>query len=81
MKTAAWAARSCKAGHATEPAKRPPEDIVADLYETAAGRLAARGWARYEISNFARPGHQSRHNLKYWLLEPYVGFGAGRPLL
>jgi oxygen-independent coproporphyrinogen-3 oxidase len=34
------------------------------------------GMARYEISNFARPGFESRHNLKYWRLEPYAGFGA-----
>ena len=33
-------------------------------------------WARYEISNFARPGFESRHNLKYWRREPYLGFGA-----
>ena len=39
-------------------------------------RLAALGIARYEISNFARPGFESRHNLKYWKLEPYAGFGA-----
>ena len=34
------------------------------------------GMARYEISNFARPGHESRHNLKYWRREPYAGFGS-----
>ncbi len=38
-------------------------------------RLAALGIERYEISNFARAGWQSRHNLKYWQLEPYIGFG------
>jgi oxygen-independent coproporphyrinogen-3 oxidase len=54
----------------------PSEDLTADLYETAVERLAAAGIPRYEISNFARPGHASRHNLKYWRLEPYVGFGA-----
>ncbi|HET8548401.1 MAG TPA: radical SAM family heme chaperone HemW [Bryobacteraceae bacterium] len=54
----------------------PPADMVADLYEHAVERLAAMGIARYEISNFARPGAESRHNLKYWLLEPYAGFGA-----
>ena len=51
-------------------------DGIADLYEMAAARLDALGWKRYEISNFALPGHESRHNLKYWLLEPYVGFGS-----
>jgi oxygen-independent coproporphyrinogen-3 oxidase len=54
----------------------PSEDAVADFYETAVERLRALGLRRYEISNFARPGFESRHNLKYWRLEPYVGFGA-----
>jgi oxygen-independent coproporphyrinogen-3 oxidase len=54
----------------------PSEDAVAGFYETAVERLAAMGIARYEISNFARPGLESRHNLKYWQLAPYVGFGA-----
>ena len=53
----------------------PSEDLTAELYETAVARLARGGWERYEISNFARPGWQSRHNLKYWQLEPYIGFG------
>ena len=57
-------------------AETPSDDLTADLYETAVERLAAMGIARYEISNFARPGCESRHNLKYWRLEPYVGFGA-----
>jgi oxygen-independent coproporphyrinogen-3 oxidase len=55
---------------------RPGCDLTADLYETAVERLAALGLARYEISNFALPGHESRHNMKYWLLEPYAGFGS-----
>jgi oxygen-independent coproporphyrinogen-3 oxidase len=42
----------------------------------AVERLAALGLRRYEISNFALPGHESRHNMKYWLLEPYAGFGS-----
>jgi oxygen-independent coproporphyrinogen III oxidase len=46
------------------------------LYEIAVERLEALGIRRYEISNFARPGFESRHNLKYWKLEPYAGFGA-----
>ena len=54
----------------------PSSDATADFYEFAVERLAALGIARYEISNFARPGSESRHNLKYWNLEPYVGFGA-----
>ncbi len=54
----------------------PEDDRIADFYEEAVERLAGMGIARYEISNFARPGFESRHNLKYWKLEPYVGFGA-----
>jgi oxygen-independent coproporphyrinogen-3 oxidase len=54
----------------------PSENQTADFYELAAERLASLGIQRYEISNFARPGFESRHNLKYWTLEPYAGFGA-----
>jgi len=57
-------------------AETPGDDETAGFYEKAVERLAAMGLARYEISNFARPGWESRHNLKYWKLEPYVGFGA-----
>ncbi|HLI83859.1 MAG TPA: radical SAM family heme chaperone HemW [Bryobacteraceae bacterium] len=57
-------------------ADRPGEEETAAFYETAVERLAAAGIRRYEISNFARPGFESRHNLKYWKLEPYAGFGA-----
>lgn len=53
----------------------PSDDLVAELYERAVDRLAQSGWQRYEISNFAREGCESRHNLKYWRLEPYLGFG------
>jgi oxygen-independent coproporphyrinogen-3 oxidase len=53
----------------------PSDELTAELYERAVYRLAALGIPRYEISNFAQPGMESRHNLKYWLLEPYVGFG------
>jgi oxygen-independent coproporphyrinogen III oxidase len=54
----------------------PTDDQIADFYEEAVERLAAMGIRRYEISNFARPGFESRHNLKYWKLAPYVGFGV-----
>jgi oxygen-independent coproporphyrinogen III oxidase len=54
----------------------PSDDMIADFYEIAVGRLAHAGIARYEISNFARPGSESRHNLKYWRRESYLGFGA-----
>ena len=54
----------------------PDEDAIGDFYESAVERLARMGIERYEISNFARPGFASRHNLKYWKREPYLGFGA-----
>lgn len=54
----------------------PDEDATVAMYEEAVERLDAMGIPRYEISNFARPGHESKHNLKYWRLEPYLGFGA-----
>jgi len=53
----------------------PDEDAVADFYERACSRLSAAGIAQYEISNFAREGLESRHNLKYWTRRPYIGFG------
>jgi oxygen-independent coproporphyrinogen-3 oxidase len=54
----------------------PCEDDIADFYETAVDRLTRIGINRYEISNFARAGFESRHNLKYWRREPYLGFGS-----
>ena len=54
----------------------PSEELTVDFYETAVDRLASIGIAQYEISNFARPGCESLHNLKCWTLEPYAGFGA-----
>lgn len=54
----------------------PSDDLMAEMYETAVDALAALGIERYEISNFAQPGHASRHNLKYWRLQPYAGFGS-----
>jgi len=53
----------------------PPQDETADLWERAVDLLAERGFEQYEISNFARPGHRSRHNVKYWTDAPYLGFG------
>jgi oxygen-independent coproporphyrinogen III oxidase len=54
----------------------PDEDATADFYLAAWERLAAAGVAQYEISNFARAGFESRHNLKYWTRQPYIGFGV-----
>jgi oxygen-independent coproporphyrinogen-3 oxidase len=54
----------------------PDEDLTADLYEHACERLNGAGIHQYEISNFARPGCESAHNLKYWTRQPYLGFGV-----
>jgi oxygen-independent coproporphyrinogen III oxidase len=54
----------------------PSDELTAEFYETAVEHLRRIGIPRYEISNFARPGFESLHNLKYWQLEPYAGFGA-----
>ncbi len=48
---------------------------MADLYRRAVDTLAEMGLGRYEISNFARPGHESRHNARYWDDAPFLGFG------
>jgi len=53
------------------------EDLCADMYEYADQRLQTEGYENYEISNWALPGHQSRHNLTYWQNLPYLGMGAG----
>jgi oxygen-independent coproporphyrinogen-3 oxidase len=53
----------------------PSEDETADWYEEACAAFDGAGLHQYEISNFAREGHGSRHNLKYWRREPYLGFG------
>ena len=55
----------------------PDDDTQATLYLWTVDRLARAGYAQYEISNFAKPGFQSRHNLKYWMGKPYLGIGAG----
>ncbi len=54
----------------------PDDDLTAEFYETACERLNAAGVEQYEISNFARAGFESRHNLKYWTRQPYMGFGV-----
>lgn len=55
----------------------PDDDFMADAYETAREFLRTAGYEQYEISNFARAGFESRHNRKYWRLQPYIGLGAG----
>jgi oxygen-independent coproporphyrinogen III oxidase len=54
----------------------PDEGAIADFYRAACERLQSAGIAQYEISNFAREGFESRHNLKYWTRLPYFGFGV-----
>ena len=53
----------------------PTDESSAQLYEAACAWLPQHGFAQYEISNFAATHHQSRHNRKYWLRAPYIGFG------
>jgi oxygen-independent coproporphyrinogen-3 oxidase len=54
----------------------PDDDLMAEFYEAACERLNGAGIKPYEISNFARDGKESRHNLKYWTRQPYLGFGV-----
>lgn len=55
----------------------PDDDAQADMYLDTVSFLAAHGYGQYEISNFAKSGCESRHNLKYWTLGEYLGFGPG----
>ncbi len=55
----------------------PDDDLVADMYQQAVQYLRDKGYGRYEISNFAKEGFESRHNLKYWKCDDFIGFGAG----
>jgi oxygen-independent coproporphyrinogen-3 oxidase len=66
---AAWRAR--------EPAAFFDDDREADLYAMAIDLLQAAGYQQYEVSNFARPGHQCAHNLNYWANGEYIGLGVG----
>lgn len=55
---------------------QPDEELAAEMYELMLDRLADAGYLQYEISNFALPGRESRHNSKYWTLDPVFGFGV-----
>ena len=55
----------------------PDEDFAADCYDLVWAELGAAGLSRYEVSNFAKPGYECRHNLCYWRRKDYLGFGAG----
>lgn len=55
----------------------PDEDSTSDLYIFAVDYLDKKGFKQYEISNFSKKGYESKHNLKYWLLDDYLGIGPG----
>lgn len=55
----------------------PDDDVQADMYLYTVAALGEMGYEQYEISNFAKSGKESRHNLKYWRMEEYAGFGPG----
>lgn len=60
-----------------DTADLPGDEAQAEMYLDTVRFLARHGFRQYEISNFARPGRESRHNLKYWTLQEYAGFGPG----
>ena len=59
------------------PSGLPDDDRLADMQAVVVERLAQQGFARYEISAYAKPGHECRHNLNYWTFGDYLGIGAG----
>jgi len=61
---------------AADAARHPDDDVQADMYVVADDALTAHGLRSYEISNWARPGHECRHNLLYWAQADYRGFGC-----
>ena len=61
---------------ALEPERHPDDDDLADKYELADELLTAAGLVNYEVSNWARPGHECRHNILYWQQGNYRGFGS-----
>lgn len=81
------AAREAGAGHVSLYALTPPpgtalaeavqEDARDELWLAGFEQLEAQGYRNYEVANFARPGHECQHNLRYWRLEPYLGVGPG----
>ena len=62
---------------AAQPPPLPDEDLAAGMLEECAARLAAAGFEHYEVSAYARPAAQCRHNLNYWSFGDYLGIGAG----
>lgn len=61
----------------SHPPQLPHEDILSDIQDAGGGRLVQAGLARYEVSAFALPGRESRHNRNYWEFGDYLGIGAG----
>jgi putative oxygen-independent coproporphyrinogen III oxidase len=61
---------------ALDRSRHPDDDDLADKYELADELLTAAGLQNYEVSNWARPGHECRHNLLYWQQGDYLGFGS-----
>jgi oxygen-independent coproporphyrinogen-3 oxidase len=61
---------------AADPARHPDDDDLADKYELADDLLVAAGLPNYEVSNWALPGHECRHNVLYWQQGDYLGFGS-----
>lgn len=57
--------------------KMPEEDLAADLYDLTEEMVSAKGFSSYEVSNYAKAGEESRHNLAYWRYQDYVGIGPG----
>jgi len=55
----------------------PDDDLAADMYEAASAALDDAGYSQYELSNWAKPGAESRHNIQYWRNHPYLGIGPG----
>jgi oxygen-independent coproporphyrinogen-3 oxidase len=55
---------------------QPDDDLTAEMYRLLIERVCAAGYEHYEISNFCLPGHEARHNTKYWIGAPYYGFGC-----
>jgi putative oxygen-independent coproporphyrinogen III oxidase len=60
-----------------QPPRLPDEDTIADMHLALQASVADRGFAQYEVSAYARPGQESRHNLNYWRFGDYLGIGAG----
>lgn len=63
--------------HRSKKWKQPPEDLLLEMTEAGEDLMSRAGLEKYEISNFAHAGEESRHNLKYWNLEPFLGIGPG----